>query len=66
MNNQMEKALRFVYERAKILLEAPTDHAKLVATMKLKDACAGVARAERLRKETLKRLAAAEDGDEKV
>jgi hypothetical protein len=65
MNNEMEKALRHVYERAKIWIEAPTDHAKLVAATKLKDACAGVARAERLRKETLKRLADAEDGFEK-
>lgn len=31
-------ALEYIAERAKILLEAPTDHARLVADMKLKDA----------------------------
>lgn len=31
-------ALEDVAERAKILVEAPSDHAKLVAEMKLKDA----------------------------
>lgn len=60
MNQQMENALRHVYDRAKILIEAPTDHAKLVATMKLKDAVQAVERAERRRKATLKKLAGME------
>jgi|KBSSwiStaDraftv2_1062776.scaffolds.fasta_scaffold1653844_3 hypothetical protein len=40
-------ALEHVVERARILLDAPTDHAKLVAIMKLKDAIAEVDRIER-------------------
>lgn len=39
-------ALEYVVERAKILIEAPTDHAKLVALGKLKDAVAQVDRIE--------------------
>lgn len=32
------RAMEQIIERAKILVEAPTDHAKTVAEMKLKDA----------------------------
>ena len=60
MNTNMEKALLYVYERAQMLLVAPTEHAKLVATGKLKDACGAVEREERRRKATLKRLVKAE------
>lgn len=40
-------ALEHVVERSRILIEAPTDHAKLVAMGKLKDAVAQVYRIER-------------------
>lgn len=40
-------ALDHVLERARILVEAPTDHAQLVAIGKLKDAIAQVDRIER-------------------
>lgn len=40
-------ALEHVVLRARILLEAPTEHAKLVAIGKLKDAIAQVDRIER-------------------
>lgn len=45
----IEKVLAFeqVVERAKILLEAPTEHAKSVAAWKLKDAIAELDRIER-------------------
>ena len=61
MNEEIEKALRQVYARAMILIEAPSDHARLVATMKLKDACQGVERAERRRMKTMKKLADMEE-----
>jgi biotin synthase-like enzyme len=45
----IEKVLAFehVVERAKILLEAPTEHARLVAEGKLKDAIGELDRIER-------------------
>ena len=61
MNEEIEKALLGLYARAKILIAASSDHAKLVALGKLKDACLAVERAERRRKETLARLAKAEE-----
>lgn len=61
VNNEIEKALVRVYERAKILIGSPSDHARLVAMAKLKDACLAVERAERRRERTLRALAKMEE-----
>ena len=53
MNKEIDKVLRHVYERAKILIEAQTDDEKLAATMRLKDAIGAVDRADGRRKDLL-------------
>lgn len=44
---EMTEALLFVFERASILLRAPSDHAVAVAKMKLDDAVRAVERVQR-------------------